>query len=225
MQNLLTDTTTSFKSELQQKQSLIDQTHAKLRESTSLLNEERRRLEALQQKADKRKELRNQIANLRRANAEHRAQLAAASSMNGTGSGSMEAQLKSDIKIGDADAGLTVDTSLFNTGSTSPTSLTPQQTQQLAALPSVPVLNARTAAYKRVNARLEAQLKEYKSRSSELEAQMKKIVGICTGVGEEKVDEMLDGLQAAVDSERGEEVEVGRVREFLRKVEEAGSPP
>ena len=217
MQNLFTETSTSFKSELQQKQSLIDQTHAKLRESTSLFNEERRRLEALQQKADIRKDLRNQIANLRRANAEHRAKL-----VSSTNSGEA-AQPTTDIKIGDADAGLTVDTSLF-TGSTSPTNLSPQQREQLAALPAAPVLNARTAAYQRVNARLETQLKAYESRSSELEAQMKRIVGLCTGVGEEKVDEMLEGLKAAVDSERGEEVEVGRVREFLRKVEEGASP-
>jgi regulatory protein SWI6 len=36
-----------------------------------------------------------------------------------------------------------------------------------------------------------------------------------------RVDEMVAGLVAAVESERGEDVEVGRVREFLRRVEGA----
>ena len=45
------------------------------------------------------------------------------------------------------------------------------------------------------------------------------MVSLCTGVEENKVDEMVDGLSIAVESERGEDVEVARVREFLRRVE------
>lgn len=36
------------------------------------------------------------------------------------------------------------------------------------------------------------------------------------------MDEMVGGLCAAVESEGAEDVEVGRVREFLRRVEETG---
>ena len=214
MTNLLSETSTSFKSELQQKQSLIDQTHLKLREATSSLADERRRLESLQQRANVRQDLRAKIENLRRANAQCRNE--SAKSMNG---GPVEAALKSDIAVGEADAGLLVDASLLPT---STQNMTPQQAEYLASLPPPAVLAARLKAYQRTNARLEAQAKNLQSKSSGLETQMKRVVGLCTGVEEGKVDEMLEGLKAAVESERGEEVEVGRVREFLRKVEEGG---
>ncbi len=212
MQNLLTETSTSFKSELQQKQSLIDQTHLALREATSLLADERRRLASLEQKATTRNHLRQQCANLRRANALHRAEFARSGAPG---------VLKEDVKIGEADAGLQIDASLFNS-STDPENLTPQQIAALAAMPSTAVLQARKEAYQVTNMRLEQQKTQLKSQSFELEAQMRRIVSLCTGVEEGKVDEMLEGLQAAVESERGGEVDVGRVREFLRRVERGG---
>jgi len=212
MQNLLTETSTSFKSELQQKQSLIDQTHLALREATSLLADERRRLASLEQKATTRNHLRQQCANLRRANALHRAEFARSGAPG---------VLKEDVKIGEADAGLQIDASLFNSN-TDPENLTPQQIAALAAMPSTAVLQARKEAYQVTNMRLEQQKTQLKSQSFELEAQMRRIVSLCTGVEEGKVDEMLEGLQAAVESERGGEVDVGRVREFLRRVERGG---
>ena len=44
-------------------------------------------------------------------------------------------------------------------------------------------------------------------------------MSLCTDVAEERLDGMVGSLVVAVESEEGEEVEVGRVREFLRKVE------
>lgn len=211
MQNLLTETSTSFKSELQQKQSLIDQTHAKLRESTSLLAEERRQLASLQQRAITRHQLRQECANLRRANALHREEFVRSGAPG---------VLKEDVKIGEADAGLQIDTKLFN-AATDPDHLTEQQLAALAAMPSTAVLKARTEAYEVTNQRLGLEETRLKSQSFELEAQMRRIVALCTGVEEAKVDEMLESLKAAVDSERWGEVDVGRVREFLRKVERA----
>ena len=99
--------------------------------------------------------------------------------------------------------------------------LTLIQREYLSSLPPTDVLLARVTAYKKNNAKLQAQAKSLKSRSSELESQLRKIVALCTGVCEESVDEMIGGLLAAVESERGEDVEVGRVREFLRRVEGA----
>jgi len=217
MQDLLTETSTSFKSELQQKQSLIDQTHLKLREATSLLADERRRLASLEARATTRNTLRQQVANLRRANAIHRDEHAR--SMN-HGAGPVP-ELKEDVKVGEADAGLQIDTKLFPPG-TDPNNLTPQQLAALAAMPSTVVLQARTEAYKVTNKRLEQQATQLKSQSFELEAQMKRVISLCTGVEEGKVDAMLESLKAAVESERGGEVDVGRLREFLRRVERSG---
>lgn len=47
-------------------------------------------------------------------------------------------------------------------------------------------------------------------------------MSLSTGIPEDKVDGMVDGLIAAVASEGGDDVEVGRVREFLRRVEGEG---
>ena len=43
-------------------------------------------------------------------------------------------------------------------------------------------------------------------------------MSLCRGVEEGRVDECVEGLVVAVESEKGEDVEVGRLREFLRKV-------
>lgn len=213
----MNDTSSSFKSELQSKQSLIDQTHSKLRETSSLLASERRRLTALQRKALERKLLRQKIANLRRANEELCQELAL-----GSGSAS-QFDLRTDIKIGEADAGLEINAGqLPESEAGQPLKVLPAQSEYLASLPPTEVLLARVAAYRRNNGQLEAQSKSLQSRSSELEGQLRRVVAICTGVPEEKVDSMVEGLVAAVESERGEDVEVGRVREFLRRVEGTG---
>lgn len=44
-------------------------------------------------------------------------------------------------------------------------------------------------------------------------------MSLCTGVPEDQVELLLGSLVKAVESETGDGVEVGRVREFLRKVD------
>ncbi|MCJ1479715.1 transcriptional regulator swi6 [Lambiella insularis] len=210
---LLTDTEASFRTEIQAKQSLIDQTHAKLRETSSLLSEERRRLEELQRKADKRRELQQRITNLRRVNEEQKSQLT-----RGGPNGSTKVRM--DVKIGDADAGLEIDANHLPPSSPSPPGpLSPESSAYLSSLPSTPMLQARVLAYQHHNASLEEYSTHLKSRSVELEKKLRTVVALCTGVEESKLDAMIGGLLQAVESERGEEVEVGRVREFLRKVD------
>lgn len=116
-----------------------------------------------------------------------------------------------------------------------------------SALPELPILRARLAAYNENNTRLRRRSQQLKGRSRELEAMYKKVVGMCTNVPEEKVDEMLSQLLQAVESEnlgakngvngvigtpaaalaQSQETEMKRVRQFLHKVEGAGlaTPP
>lgn len=193
----------------------MDQAHATLRATTSSLNEERRQLAELQRAADDRKALRQRIANLRRANDNQRNQLIL---LRGEKSGH-----RRDVSVGDADSGLEVEQQklpALSEGRPLPLSpLTPSQQNYLASLPSTAILQARTRAYQTINARLEAQSKDLLSQSIDLEAQLRKVVGLCCGVSEDKVEGMITGLVQAVESEEGAEVEVGRVREFLRRVE------
>lgn len=212
LSSLIAETSSSFKTELQSKQSLIDQTHLKLRETSSLLANERRRLAVLRQKATDRKHRRQRIANLRRAVDEQRTLLATSSTST-----------RPDIKLGEADAGLEIDTSLLPPSperTRSPALAAPQR-DFLSSLPPTSVLQARVAAYERNNAQLQTRAKGLQSRSSELEAQLRQVLALCTSAPEENVDKMIEGLQMAVESELGQEVEVGRVREFLRRVERA----
>ena len=218
---LLSDTESSFRAEIQAKQSLIDQTHTKLRETTALLNEERRRLAELQHKSDDRKALRQRIANLRRANEHQRAYLS--SNINGR-SVSSPTEIRPDIKVGEADAGLEIDTTKLPLSHdyTQPLQILPQQREYLAVLPPTAILKARTTAYQRNNARLEAQAKKLHDQSSELETQLRKLVCLCLSLEEGQLDQLVGSLHTAVESEGGEDVDLARVREFLRKVEGLG---
>ena len=186
-----------------------------------MLNEERRRLAELQSKSDDRKALRQRIANLRRANDHQRAYLS--SNANGR-SASSPTEIRPDIQVGEADAGLEIDTTIIplSPDHSQPLQILPQQREYLAALPPTAILKARTTAYQRNNARLEAQAKILHDQSSELETQLRKLVCLCLSLEEGQLDQLVGGLHAAVESERGEDVDLARVREFLRKVEGLG---
>lgn len=122
-----------------------------------------------------------------------------------------------DVKIGEADAGLEIDAASLPERMED---LLPEQVAYLTSLPPTRILGARAVAYEHNNSALREQAKGLRGRSSELEAKLRRVVAICTGVGGSAVEAMVGGLVVAVESERGEDVEVGRVREFLRRVEE-----
>ena len=205
---------------MQTKQSLIDQNHTKLREATSQLAEERRQLAEHQRKVNERKALRQRIANLRRANEASRTMLSSTLVDKRPGSG-----VRTDVNVGEADAGLEIDLtrlpsmSVANDGDSLYHNLDKSQQEYLLSLPRAPILQARTAAYRKINADLEGQAKALQSQSSELEEQLRKVVALCTRTDESRVEGMVSNLCAAVESEAGDDVDVGRVRDFLRRVE------
>ena len=196
---------------MQAKQARIDEVNAKIRETSATLASERRHLEELQRKAAERKQLRQTIENYRRANEKLRQALL---------SEDPQMQIRNDVKIGDADAGLEVDMSRLpeDVPGQEP-EYTPAQLEYLASLPPTEVILARVRAYNQNNERLKAELKGLQGQSSVLEGQLKRLVSICINVPEDKVDDIIENLVAAVESEREDELDVGRVREFLRKVE------
>lgn len=69
------------------------------------------------------------------------------------------------------------------------------------ALPSLSTLKARTKAYEEVNKKLQSELNGL-SDYSELTSKFKKVVSFCTGVDINEVDELLDGLLEAVESQQ-----------------------
>ncbi|KAI9715573.1 MAG: hypothetical protein M1812_005877 [Candelaria pacifica] len=213
---LLSETETSFAREMRLKQDQIEATHAKIREYTANLNEERRRLENMQRKAAERAEMKQKIQNLRRAADEQRSRLL---QQNGGIIKGMD-----HVRIGDADKGLEIKLEDLPEAASrgeivNPDQLSEKDYDYLRDLPSTEILKARLTAYNQNNRMLREQAAQLKSRSTDLEEKYRRVVSLCTGVDEDKVEELLPGLVKAVESEGGEVVEVGRVREFLRKVE------
>ncbi|KAL8825735.1 MAG: hypothetical protein Q9170_007679 [Blastenia crenularia] len=203
---LLDDLQKGFGAERQKKQVLINQAHENLRENKSRLAEEKERLHVLQRKSDERKNLRMKNANLQRY-----------SHLLTDG----RPDLRTNISIGEADAGLEIDISQLPPRGLDIASLDPSSAEYhyLASLPPTDVLQARAEAYKANNERLQAQVKGLHDKSSELEEQLKKVVSLCTTVGVEKIDALLPRLLSAIESERGEELDSSRLFDLLRQVE------
>lgn len=110
---------------------------------------------------------------------------------------------------------LLIDTAILNQLSRQPQF----QNYAVQQLPSVSVLRQRLDTYTVTNASLLNRSRKLKEKDGQLEQMYRKVVSLCTKVDESRIEECLEGLVAALDSEEGEGVEVGRVREFLRKVE------
>ncbi|KAF1939814.1 apses transcription factor-like protein [Clathrospora elynae] len=95
----------------------------------------------------------------------------------------------------------------------------PYQNFVVQQLPAASVLRQRINTYTSTNATLLKRSRMLKEKDGQLEMMYRKVVSLCTKVEEGRVEECLEGLVKALDSEEGEGVEVGRVRDFLRKVE------
>lgn len=90
-----------------------------------------------------------------------------------------------------------------------------------SALPSVKELSAWLSAYRTNAYSLNQTIGNLQLRSTELEEKYRRVVAICTDVEPEQVDALLESLVQAVESDP-RDVDTGRVRSFLRKVEEGG---
>lgn len=64
---------------------------------------------------------------------------------------------------------------------------------------------------------MEERLKSLQGASAEKEYQCKRIVALCTGIPIEKVEDMLDNLVVAMESE-AQVVDIVRVSGFMQKV-------
>ena len=97
--------------------------------------------------------------------------------------------------------------------------LSQQHAANIARLPSMATLKQRLEVYIQNNQSLAERRRLLKEKDGQLEVMYRKVVSLCTKVDEDRVDSVLEGLVQALDSDPLDGVEVGRVREFLRKVE------
>ena len=115
-----------------------------------------------------------------------------------------------ELRLGDADKPFAI----------LPASISPDAVHDprvTASLPSVSVLRAKLNAYMVNNESLESEVRGLKRKSGDLEAKYRRIISLCTHVEDTKIDSVLGNLFRAVESEG--DLELGRVREFLQKVE------
>lgn len=152
-----------------------------------------------------------QLANLRRANATERRVL-----VEKTGNAT---HVRDDVSIGEADTAFEINGARLSNVDLSSPSLRAQA--YAASLPEPSLLRARVRAYRGHNERLAARTRGLLGRSAEAEGNLRRLVALCTEEAEAGVDALVGRLVVAVESEVEAEVEVGRVREFLRRVKEA----
>ena len=85
-------------------------------------------------------------------------------------------------------------------------------------LPSAAVRRARIRAVEGRRDMTRKMVAALKGRSRDVEVKYRRVVALCTGVQEDEVDAVIDGLLKAVEIEH-EELEINRVRRFLGGVE------
>ncbi|OAL33897.1 hypothetical protein AYO20_06908 [Fonsecaea nubica] len=221
IREVLAQSEADFAAEMKERKEILDKTNAALKESGNSLAEERRRLEENRAKVREKDELEQKISNLRRAAAKLRTELSDANPLN---------TIQDKVVVGEADRGLDLEgqlplvTQFFPDGEVDAglVALTPEQLNLLGSLERAEVVSGRVQVYQRHNQQLEQTAKVLKAHSVELEARYKKIVSLCTGADEDKVDALLDGLVQAVISEQKDmsnNSQLGRVRDFLRMVQ------
>ncbi|KAI5241697.1 hypothetical protein E4T43_05269 [Aureobasidium subglaciale] len=216
--SMLTANLAQHKQLLAEKTTQIDKLNAQIQELSAVAKTESDQLATLQRRAKSRSEGQSKIANLKRILEErHR---------NG------RKVTKTSSAVGDADNSVSTVLAIAEklpSDVADPTQVAQQlssslQQQILNNTPSISELRVLKKVYESNNDRLQQKSTQLKSRSTQLEYLYRKVVSLCTGVAEDKVEDQLGALLAAVESEKGAlgREEAGRVREFLIKVEGVG---
>lgn len=215
MTNMLTQSLSSHKDLLRARTEEIDRLNAKIREFSSVQTQDIERLQEIKDRVRLRAERQAKIANLKRNIAEKRERQKASSGPKPTVTAEPSWLDESSQEIVSFSS---------PSGSDSPNAI--QRQFVTDSLPSPRTLRAHLNAATMHTENMKRQADELKSRSVDTEAMYRKVVSICTGVEEHKVEESLPALVAAVESEKGAlgQQEVGRVREFLRRVDGVGGP-
>lgn len=189
--HLLNETSSVNQSELKKKQLDLDALHATLRTTSTQLNDAKRTLESLQAAAKSQSLTRQKIYNLSRGRDEEQNRL---------------------LRLEQSQGPMEPSSSAWET------ELTTAQTVDPSSLPSAALLRARTQALRLRADMTRKSVGALKGRSKDVEIKYRRVVSLCSGVPEQQVDEVIDGLLRAVESEK-DGLEIGRVRRFLGGVD------
>ena len=236
MNGILQSASMQFTQEARLKQDAIDRTNELITQLSSQQKQEQQKLEHLRTRLRLRQDRAKRIANLKRWLEPQRHMLA-------INAGATDLHEKRRIGYADAEgAGVIVNDEdlpyelrqagehLLREASDGPiylstpipidpSAISTQQISPLLSQVSTTFLRHRLDTYTQSNAALLNRSRKLKEKDGQLEQMYRKVVSLCTKVEESRIEDCLESLVAALDSEEGEGVEVGRVREFLRKVE------
>lgn len=199
MQNLLGETAAIAQDELKKKQAAIDDLHGSLRIASVQLAETRRKVEAAKEKVKQQQHDRQKITNLSHELEHMQYRLGSIEQEHGASQSKSAAAWEDELDA--------VIESLESGGATKP-----------SALPDINLLRARVKATNDVLAAMRAKVGAVKSSSRDLELRYRRLVALAASCPEGQVDDLLEGLLRAVQSEKGE-LEIGRVRKFLGGVD------
>ncbi|KAG5519892.1 hypothetical protein PMAC_000169 [Pneumocystis sp. 'macacae'] len=189
-----------FNDEIHKKQLLIDSTYGLLRDATRTLAGLRKDLEDSRKRASCLADIQQKCKNIERAINEETLYFY---NHHSDSSFKMKEILNTtnlfNEKV-DPDAQFFVDISLAGI-----------ENEESPSFISIPVLSARIAAYQKNAKVLCALATSLRGRSSELEDKCRKVVSLCTGVEESKVDSLLEGLLQAVESDDHQGVDMVRL--------------
>lgn len=209
---MLTQNLASHKELLRSKTEAIDRLNEQIRELSAMQKSDLEKLQEMKERVKLRSERQAKIANLQREIEKKKASNKKMQNRN----------RKSQSPTSNID--LEPDWLTDLNDNLNSTRMDAHQRQLItSSLPAPHLIKARLNAYHKSNSKLQAHAEQLRAKSTELEGLYRKVVALCTGVPEEKLDEALPALVAAVESERGGlgESDVGRVREFLRKTDSA----
>ncbi|KAI5792374.1 hypothetical protein FPQ18DRAFT_367401 [Pyronema domesticum] len=241
MQDLIRSLENDFQKELDGKQSTVTTTLSSLRDVTSRLGAERSRANDLRTKVRKISDLRQACRNLKRALEEQPVTeglptpaeegiggtviAGTAAGPNGTATPAPPAEGRRASIADEQQEASTADTpyTLQNSLLAPVHSISNLTTTQLAYIKSLPpstLLKSRLKGYKRNERSLQGTAQKLKEKSMDLENNFRRVVALSTGIEEQNVDGLIEGLVMAVESDPGE-VDTNRVVGFLRKIGEA----
>ncbi|POS72325.1 hypothetical protein DHEL01_v209286 [Diaporthe helianthi] len=190
MKDLLGETAAIAQEELKAKQETLDELQTALRANSSRLAETRRNLEVVKDKAKQQQVNRQQVANLSREleslqyRMGHMDNEQAASQSNSAAA--WEDELERALNSAD----------------------------HQPALPDAGILRARLKATTDILNTMKDKVSILKGTSRDIEYKYRRLVALAANCPEGQVDDLLEGLVRAVESEKGE-LEIGRVRKFL----------
>lgn len=194
MKDLLGETAAIAQEELKAKQETLDELQTALRANSSRLAETRRSLDIVKEKAKQQQVNRQQVANLSRELESLQYRMGHMDSEQAASQSNSAAAWEDELER-----------ALGTTG-------------HKAALPDANILRARLKATTDILNTMKDKVSNLKGTSRDIEYKYRRLVALAANCPESQVDDLLEGLVRAVESEKGE-LEIGRVRKFLGGVD------